>query len=105
MDTAEIIRLCIALVFVLALMGIFGLLARKFNDSNPFSGASEKRLSIIEQRMLDSKNRLMLIKRDDIEHLIIVSNTGTIVVENGIPSTKHKKPLQRNKKDIPIESD
>lgn len=109
MDATDIIRLCIALVFVLALMGLFALLARRFNNSNPFTGTNDKRLSIIEQRMLDTKNRLILIKRDNVEHLVIVSNTGSVIVEQGItPPTITASPTtpeNRNTKDIPIESD
>lgn len=107
MDATDIIRLCIALVFVLALMGLFALLARRFNNNNPFSGTNDKRLSIVEQRMLDTKNRLILIKRDNVEHLVIVSNTGSVIVEQGItPPTMNKTTSEnRNTKDIPIESD
>ena len=54
--------------------------------------------------MIDAKHKMVLIKRDDVEHLVILSNTDTIVVEDGIkpPKTVNEKP--KNRKDIPVES-
>lgn len=102
MTIEDYIRLASALVFVLALMGIFGLVLRRMNRmQNGFLGRND-RLSVVEQRMIDSRHKMVLIRRDDTEHLILLSQNGDSVIETGItPPKTIDKP--RNKKDIPLE--
>lgn len=109
MDITNLIRLGLALIFVLSLMAILALIMKKINGGSGAFKGQDKRLDIIEQRMLDPKHKLMLIKRDQTEHLVILSNNDTIVVESGItpPAETTHKPSQvepRNRKDIPVES-
>jgi len=105
MDIADYVKFASALILVLAMMGILGLILKKINggDIGGKLGAP-KRLSVIEQRMIDGKNKMVLIKRDDVEHLVILSNTDTIVVESGITPPKTVNETHRNRKDIPVES-
>lgn len=102
MTIEDYIRFASALIFVLALMGIFGIALRKMNRmQNGFLGRND-RLTVIEQKMIDSRHKMVLIRRDDTEHLIILSQNGDTVVETGITPPKIiEKP--RNKKDIPLE--
>lgn len=102
MTIEEYLNAASALVLVLALMGLIALLVKKMNNGgNGFLGKSD-RLSIIEQRIIDPKHKMVLIRRDDIEHLVIVSHNGETVVETGIKTPKKQTP-PRNKKDIPLE--
>ena len=105
MDMADYIKFASALILVLAMMGILGLILKKLNGGDIGRKiGTPKRLSITEQRMIDAKHKMVLIKRDDVERLVILSNTDTIVVEDGIkpPKTVNEKP--KNRKDIPVES-
>lgn len=43
------------------------------------------RLKIVETRRIDAKNSAVLLRRDNIEHLIILG-ASNLVVENGIPA-------------------
>lgn len=99
----DYIQFASALILVLAMMGILGLILKKINggDVGGKFGAP-KRLSVVEQRMIDGKNKMVLVRRDDVEHLVILSNTDTIVVENNIVPPKVEQP--KNRKDIPVES-
>ena len=42
------------------------------------------RLSMIESTALDTRHRLFLVRRDDVEHLVLVGPSDSVVVERGI---------------------
>lgn len=49
-----------------------------------FSPKPERRLSISEQFNIDSRRRLVLVRRDNVEHLIMTGGPVDIVIEAGI---------------------
>ncbi len=49
-----------------------------------FKPRPEPRLAVIEHANLDGKRKLVLIRRDDVEHLIMTGGPVDVVVENGI---------------------
>lgn len=80
--------------FVLALVAVLGLIAgltwaaRRFglgNGLGPLKGRPT-RLTVVEALTLDAKRRLVLVRRDDREHLLVLGPTGETVVEAGIPA-------------------
>ena len=85
-------QFAVALVFVLALIGILALVGRKFGLGYriPPRNGRAKRLGIVEIMPLDAKRRLVLIRRDDTEHLIVLGPTSETVVERGIPTAEPK---------------
>lgn len=86
MDITEVLRFVGALVFIIGLIGLCGFAARKyglFTGGYTMPGAL-KRLAVVETRPLDTKNRLVLIRRDGKEHLILLGAEQSIVVESGI---------------------
>ncbi len=86
---SQIIRLIAALALVLALMMGLNLFMRRINAGNGLPKAGQKRrLQIVETKMLDSRRRLLLIRRDDREHLVILGPAGETVVESGIESVE-----------------
>jgi flagellar protein FliO/FliZ len=88
MDLDLIIRFILALLFVLALIGLFAWAARRFGLTGRLGPAIGKarRLRIVEVAPLDPKTRLVLLRRDDVEHLVLVGPGGGLVVESGIRS-------------------
>ena len=42
------------------------------------------RLGVIEQATVDSRRRLVLVRRDDVEHLIMTGGPVDVVIETGI---------------------
>lgn len=87
----QFIRLIGALVMVLALMGGLLLVLRRINTGAMISISSKisgqkRRLQVMEMTALDARRRLVLIRRDDREHLVILGPTGETVVETGIAS-------------------
>lgn len=77
----------LALIFVLALIGLLTVVARRFGfgSPSPTIGHKNKRVRIIEVTQLDARRRLVLVARDDHEHLILLGGDREQVVETGIP--------------------
>jgi flagellar protein FliO/FliZ len=79
----------ISLGFVLVLILGFALLLKKFalpgaTRSPIFRKNATRRLEVLESLPLDPKTRLMLIRRDDTNHLIIIGGTNDMVIEKNI---------------------
>lgn len=83
MDVVDPLRIIFAFGFVLGLIGLLALTLRYFAKKNPGWGLNKKdgRLQIIETKMIDTKHKLVLIKRDEQEHLLLLSPQEQHVVE------------------------
>jgi flagellar protein FliO/FliZ len=78
------VRAAAALVFVLALLGVFALLARRFPGSGVMPSKRQKRLGVVEVAAVDPKRRLVLVRRDQVEHLVLIGGGNDLVIESGI---------------------
>ncbi len=47
-----------------------------------------KRLDVVEQAVIDAKRRLVLVRRDGVEHLIMTGGPIDIVIESGIGAAR-----------------
>ncbi len=61
-----------------------------------FGPKPEKRLDVVEQWSLDARRRLVLIRRDDVEHLIMTGGPVDVVIETGIGETPKKFATSSN---------
>jgi flagellar biogenesis protein FliO len=80
-------KFLIAFVIVLGLIGSVFYLVRRFGSSALGSSASrgrQPRLSVIEAAPVDSRRRLVLVRRDNVEHLIMLGGPTDVVVESNI---------------------
>lgn len=69
-----------------------------------FGGGKEKRLGVVEQASVDGRRKLVLIRRDGVEHLIMTGGPVDVLVETGIspqrrqagyaPQPQHQHPQQ-----------
>ena len=82
MDFDLYLRFALALVLVLGLIALLAWLLRRFGMGVKMTKG--RRLGVSEVQMLGPRHKLMLIRRDDVEHLVIVGPTGETVVEAGI---------------------
>ena len=87
-------RFAIALVFVLALIGLLAWLARRFGVAGAFMRPrAARRLSVVESLPLDARHRLVLVRRDAVEHLVMLGTGGDSLIESGIePPPEPAKP-------------
>ncbi len=100
MEFGTILRFVVALVFVLGLIGVLAIVAKRAGLSpratRPTQGA-KKRLSIVEVMAVDAKRRLVLIRRDDREHLVLLGVDRDLVVESNVappPKPSYEQPSE-----------
>jgi flagellar protein FliO/FliZ len=77
-------------LFVIVVLGLLALafwLLRRFGGGRLGGGATrgrQPRLAVIDQASVDSRRRLVLIRRDNVEHLLIIGGPSDVVVEQNI---------------------
>src|SRR5690349_4200477 len=79
-------RFFIAFLVVLALIGLTAWLVRRFGASRLGSATRgrQPRLAVIDAATVDGRRRLVLIRRDNIEHLLMIGGPTDLVVEPNI---------------------
>ncbi len=83
-NSLQLLKFGGALLFVLALMLGLSLIMRRFNSGTGMIAPNKRRLKIVEMMPLGARHRMILVKRDDREHLVILGPAGETVVESGI---------------------
>ncbi|WP_417670911.1 hypothetical protein [Roseibium sp.] len=75
----------IALGIVLILIALFVFILKRLTGTRLSAGRSRQpRIAIMDATNIDTRRRLLLIRRDNVEHLILVGGPSDIVVEQGI---------------------
>ena len=79
-------RFFIAFLIVLALIGLTAWLVRRFGANRLEAAARgrQPRLAVIDAATVDGRRRLVLIRRDNIEHLLMIGGPTDLVVEPNI---------------------
>lgn len=85
-DADLVLRFVLALALVLALIAATGWLGRRYMGAGRLAGLTGKRrrLALVESLPIDGRSRLLLVRRDATEHLILLGATGAVVVESAI---------------------
>jgi flagellar protein FliO/FliZ len=81
------LRFLFAFIVVLGLIGLFAWLARRFGATNLGATAArgrQPRLAVIDAAAVDGRRRLLLIRRDNVEHLLMIGGPTDVVVETNI---------------------
>ena len=76
-----------AFIVVLALIGLAAWLVRRFANSRLGANTTRgrmPRLAVIDAAAVDGRRRLVLVRRDNIEHLIMIGGPTDLVVESNI---------------------
>ncbi|MCZ4280481.1 flagellar biosynthetic protein FliO [Kiloniella laminariae] len=88
MEYGNYVQFLLSLVFVLGLILAIALLARRFGLGNsPIQkGGKHKRIHLVEVRPLDARRRLVIVRCDDREHLLLTGGTHDLVIDSNLPS-------------------
>ncbi|WP_419797457.1 MAG: FliO/MopB family protein [Terasakiella sp.] len=85
MEISDYLRFVFALAFVISLIGILAFIAKRYGMGyRNVPRTAKKRLGISEIMPIDGKRRLVLVKRDEREHLLLIGGTTDLVVETNI---------------------
>ncbi len=89
MDVSQYFRFFLALAFVLGLIGVVGWAVRRFGFGNkiPVTKSRDRRLGVIEVLPVDARRRLVLLRKDDREHLVLLGlgQGPDLLIESGNP--------------------
>ncbi len=85
-DFTSLTSLAILLaVFVVAIIVLFWLYRLFFSSSSTrLAKNRQPRLSLTDAAVVDDKRRLVLVRRDDVEHLVMIGGPSDIVIERNI---------------------
>ncbi|KAF0224956.1 MAG: flagellar protein [Rhodospirillaceae bacterium] len=99
MEMTDYLRSVAALVLVLGMiLGVLWLLRRFGVPGMVPARTSVRRLALVETIALDSRRRLVLVRRDGREHLLLLGAAGDLLVEGNIetvpgdPGGQESKP-------------
>jgi flagellar protein FliO/FliZ len=96
-------RFIVAFVLVLALIGLTAWLIRQFGSARASNSGGARnrqpRLAVLDSAIVDARRRLVLIRRDNVEHLILIGGPTDVVVEENIvraqSAAQAPAPVQR----------
>lgn len=80
------VRFFLAFLIVLGLIGVAAWAVRRFGSAR-IGGAvrgRQPRLAVIDYATVDARRRLILVRRDNIEHLVMIGGPTDVVVEANI---------------------
>lgn len=85
----DILSYLILIVLVAGALVGAALLARgALTGSSPLEGffgpKPDRRLDVVEHQTIDGRRKLILVRRDDVEHLIMTGGPVDVVIETGI---------------------
>jgi flagellar protein FliO/FliZ len=91
------VRFFIAFIVVLALIAAAAWAVRRFGGARLGGGGSrgrQPRLAVIEAANVDARRRLLLIRRDNTEHLLMIGGPTDIVIEPNIVRAPAREPAR-----------
>jgi flagellar protein FliO/FliZ len=95
MEYETYLRFALALLLVLGLIAIFAWALRRFGFGGALRADNRRRLQILETTPLGPRHRLVLIRRDQMEHLLLLGPQGDLVVERGIEHATFEQEMAR----------
>jgi flagellar protein FliO/FliZ len=91
------VKFFIAFAVVLALIGVTAWLVRRFGTSRLGGTARgrQPRLAVIDAASVDGRRRLVLIRRDNTEHLLMIGGPTDVVIEPNIVRAANAREATR----------
>lgn len=92
----DIVYYLMIMILLAALVVAAGVLGRSYLNGNlaslpMFAPRPEPRIDVVEQSSIDGKRKLVLIRRDDVEHLIMTGGPVDMVIETGIGDRRQQR--------------
>jgi len=88
----------IVAILAIAVLGLY--LYTRSHSENPLFAPRERRLAYVERAHLDGGRKLVLIRRDDVEHLLLVGGPIDLVIETGIPAEQPGRETAGTTRDV-----
>src|SRR6185295_8885499 len=80
------VNFIIAFVFVMLLIGAAAWLVRRFGGAQTDAAARgrQPRLAVVDSAAVDGRRKLDIIRRDNVEHLLMIGGPTDVVVETNL---------------------
>lgn len=100
-ELPQILRLIIALIIVVMMMGGLAFLFKKLGlaAQQSIKTGKDKRLHIIETLPLDARKRLVILQCDEQQHLLILGTNSDTVIARDITSAQTRSVDYSNNSD------
>jgi flagellar protein FliO/FliZ len=97
-----ILQFAITAAIVLALIGGILWFARRYSMGSlgRIGRGRVPRLAIVDAMSVDGRRRLVLVRRDNVEHLILIGGPSDVVVEQAIQRPRRPRPVQSAEGDV-----
>lgn len=93
MDLVNLLQYAAALAFVLALIFALSWAVRRYGLEGRMGVRAGRRLSVVETLVIDNRRRLLLVRCDEHEHLILLGQNHDLLIERGLqPSPGQHAP-------------
>lgn len=98
------LRFALALALVLGLIALLAWLAKRFRIGSFQSVRnSSARLQVVESLAVDARQRLLIIRRDDKEHLLLVGpDTGQVIEAGFAKAADFSSPVEAKAEKIGV---
>lgn len=84
----------LGIVLVLIVLAVW-LLKLVYTASGKVARGRNRRLAVMEGLAIDQKRQLLVIRRDNVEHLVLIGGAQDLVIETGIPLAEPASPSGR----------
>ena len=95
-DTDSILLAVAAFLFAFAVIALIAWAFKTFmltgRSGSSFLKGRERRLGVVESAAVDGHRKLVLVRRDNVEHLIMTGGPVDVVIETGIEGHRHLEP-------------
>lgn len=84
-------RLIWAITIIMVLLGALALVLKRFGTGRlqGFRRGRLPRLGVVDVASIDTRRKLVIVRRDNVEHLILIGGPNDVVIETSInPSEK-----------------
>lgn len=95
-NTLVTVVLSLTIVLVMIVLGVW-ILKVIFQATGNVTRGRNKRLSVIDSMAIDPKRQLVLVRRDNVEHLVLLGGSTDLVVETDIPAPTPLEALKNQR--------
>ena len=100
-DTDSLLLAVAAFLFAFAVIALIAWAFKTFmltgRSGSGFLKGRERRLGVVESAAVDGHRKLILIRRDNVEHLIMTGGPVDVVIETGIEGTPASRAAARRR--------
>jgi len=81
----------LGIVLVLIVLGLWGL--KVLTNATGRLNATRKRLVVVDKAQVDGKRQVVIIRRDNVEHVIMTGGPQDLIIESGVAAPHPTQPL------------